>query len=77
MAAPIELRDAIIGMGRYWSSEMRSDAKRVERRAVSVTCPPNPDPGAMRVPMDPGEVQEALEDEADEAHTGTDRDQAA
>ena len=44
---------------------------------VSVTCSPKPDPCAMRVARDPGGVQEALEDEADEAHTGTDREQAA
>ena len=31
----------------------------------------------MRVAMDPGGVLEALEDEADEAHTGTDRGEAA
>jgi hypothetical protein len=47
------------------------------RMAATMACPPNPDPVAMRAPMDPGRVQEALEDEADEAHTGTDRDQAA
>lgn len=45
--------------------------------ATAVTCPPNPDPGAMRVPMDPGRVQEALEDEAGKAYSGTDRDQTA
>lgn len=31
---------------------------------------------AVRVPMGPGRVQETL-DEADETHTGTDRDEAA
>ena len=44
---------------------------------VPVTCPPNPDPAPMRVPTDPGGVQETLEDEADEAFGGADRDQAA
>lgn len=43
---------------------------------MALTCPPNPDPGAMRVPMDPGWVMETL-DEANEAFGGTDRDQAA
>ena len=42
-----------------------------------VTCPPKPDPPTMRVPTDPGRVPETLEDEADKAFGGIDRDQAA
>lgn len=33
--------------------------------AEHMACPPKPDLGAMRAPMDPGWVQEALEDAAD------------
>lgn len=47
------------------------------QRPAGLTCPPNPDPAPMRVPTDPGRVQETLEDEADEAFGGADRDQAA
>jgi len=43
----------------------------------AVTCPTNPDSVPMRVPMGHGLALETLDDEADEAYTGTDREQAA
>ncbi len=51
--------------------------QRFEPVHVQVTCPPNPDPVPMRVPTGRGAAQETLEDEADKAFGGTDRDQAA
>ena len=46
-------------------------------RDVPVACPPNPDPPTMRVSTGRGTTQETLEDEADKAFGGADREQAA
>ena len=60
-----------------WSPAIIPHASDTRARPVHLACPPNPDPGAMRVPRGHGMARETLDDEADQTFGGTDRDQVA